>query len=175
MTNETMKPLYKMDIYELIMEVGIIKDKINIVCYELHEKNYDMEAIEQLINNYEADKPLYSMQKDELISYIREKYLLYDKVCACLDRMPDVFDDRGIDTLLESYKEECEIIDEPELLVPTQTKKKDDKEVIRLNSFIANYSKYRQLQNEVLNKKEIHFDTSSLDLLKSTVLNRKPS
>ncbi len=174
MMNETMKPLYSMDIYELITEAGIIQDKINMVCYDLQGKNYDMDSIDQLAKKYESDKPVFSMTKDELIGYIREKYILYDKVCACLDRIPDVFDDRGIDTLIQAYCEECNTTDEPELIIPTQTKKKDDKEVLRLNSFISNYTKYRQLQSEVVKKKEINIDNSSLDLLRDMVLNRKP-
>lgn len=174
MMNETQKPLYDMSLYELIAEAGLIQDKINIVCCELREMNYDMEEIEELILKYEPDKPVYIMTKAELISTIREKYILYDRVCACESTMPDVFDNRGIDVLIQAYQDECKTVEEPTLIIPKTVKKKDDKEVVLLSNFMTNYKKYRQLQSEVCKQNEINFNSSSLNLLKEMVLNKKP-
>lgn len=170
--NETVKPMYAMTENEILDEISIVKLGIEIKCRELKETGFDMALVNRIISEYETDTPLYSMNRSELVIYLRDKHKVYSRICSYLSSMPDVYDDRDLDSLISFSQEECESSKEIELTVSSNTVK--TKDTIHLSDFMSNYRKYRELQAKVCPTQEIKFEGNALDLLRSTVLNKKP-
>lgn len=170
--NEIMKPMYTMTENEILDEISIVKLGIEIKCRELKECGFNMALVNNIIKEYESDTPLYLMNRSELVIYLRDKHKVYSRICSYLSSMPDVYDDRNLDNLISSSQEECESSKQLGLTVPSNTVK--TKDTIHLSDFMTNYRKYRQLQAKACPRHEIEFEGNALDLLRNSVLNRKP-
>lgn len=171
--NETMKPVYEMTENEIIEEICAVQDCIFVKCRELQDKNFDMVKVDDLIKEYESDKPVYLMNRTELTLYLRGRYKLLSRVGTFLNRIEDVYDQRELGSIISSYKEESAISNQPEIVIKHTANKSSHSK--KLTSFMDDYRKYRQLQDSLSYKKEIKLDASALSELRNTVLNSKPS
>lgn len=69
-----------------------------------------------------------------------------------------IFDDRKLDAIIESYKEEKQIPSMP-------SSSKGSKLSVRATDFMSQYKKYRQLINAEPKKTEIDIDNTTLNVL----------